>query len=133
MNPSQIFYLLHVFFIGPLFIYIGIAESRTPNTLLSLLGFLALFVVFFHTYVVYYKYIHKKNFSVNLLHVFFLAPIMFFIAYSKSPNDLWYKVLLMLGFINIAYHGMKAIRNDILDLSYLDPFFSTRNTSLNNP
>jgi hypothetical protein len=121
MNSSQIFYLLHVYLIGPLFISIGLLGDKSPLILYNLLGFLSLFVVFFHSYVIYYKYTHKKDFTINLIHIFFLAPIMYLVAYTKPNDDFWYRILLLLGIVNIVYHGMKSIRNDILDLSYLDP------------
>jgi hypothetical protein len=46
---------------------------------------------------------------------------MYLVAYTKPNDDFWYRILLLLGIVNIVYHGMKSIRNDILDLSYLDP------------
>jgi len=101
--------LSHVFFVGPLFIYIGMARPDTEIKFFYLLGFLGLFVVVYHGYKAMEKMKKGKGALINWIHLFFLAPLLFILAVMKrSANPIFFTILLILGISTILYHGAKG-------------------------
>jgi len=51
ITNSQLVNALHVLFVGPLLIYIGVMGDKSAKPVLYLTGILGLFVVAYHTYL----------------------------------------------------------------------------------
>ena len=101
--------LSHVFFVGPLFIYIGMARPDTDVKFFYLLAFLGLFVLIYHSYRAHNKLKEGNDALINWIHIFFLAPLLFILAGMKrSANPIFFTILLILGIVTIVYHGAKA-------------------------
>ena len=50
MSDYSYVYWLHIFFVGPLFIYVGVTKSNVPNVVYNFLIVLGVIVVLYHTY-----------------------------------------------------------------------------------
>jgi len=51
LTNSELVNLLHMLFVGPLLIYIGVMGDKSAKPVLYLTGILGLFVVAYHTYL----------------------------------------------------------------------------------
>ena len=53
-------YWLHIFFVGPLFIYIGLTKQSVPDVVFNFLVVLGIVVIIYHSYKLYlYKFASK--------------------------------------------------------------------------
>jgi len=46
-------YWLHIFFVGPLFIYIGLTKQSVPDVVFNFLVILGVVVIMYHSYKLY--------------------------------------------------------------------------------
>jgi len=46
-------YWLHIFFVGPLFIYIGLTKQSVPDVVFNFLVVLGVVVIMYHSYKLY--------------------------------------------------------------------------------
>lgn len=46
-------YWLHIFFVGPLFIYVGLTKQNVPDVVFNFLVLLGVVVVIYHSYKLY--------------------------------------------------------------------------------
>jgi len=108
MNKHQIVHLFHIFFVGGLFLYVGIQKTNLylfVYTILLLLGFI---IIFYHLYKLYLKLTSKNpNLPwVNLIHILFVGPLLLSIGYQKEKTSpYFFELLLLFGFASIGYHG----------------------------
>ena len=51
-------YWLHIFFVGPLFIYVGLTKHDVPDVVFNFLVMLGVVVVIYHSYKLY---LYKKS------------------------------------------------------------------------
>jgi len=106
MNKITIIHLLHIFLIGPLFLYIGIEKQNIPFWFFPFLLILGIWLIGFHISLGYKNWIKKRGIWVNFLHIFIIGPLLIYIGYKnlKTPRYC-FELLLMLGFATIGYHG----------------------------
>ena len=103
-------HLFHILIVGTLFLYVGIQQSKIPDFMFYVLLILGIIIIFYHAYKGYTKILKNKNPWVSLIHIFIVGPILIYIGYNKQQSPLWsYKILLMLGFASIGYHGYYMI------------------------
>jgi xanthosine utilization system XapX-like protein len=108
-------HLFHLGFVGPLFLYIGIARSSTPDIIFNIIGVLALVIIGYHSYKAYQKIMNNSSAWVNWIHILLIAPLLLILAYmKKNAHNRYYEMLLLLGFAAIGYHGLYLIREIIL-------------------
>jgi hypothetical protein len=50
-------YWLHIFFVGPLFIYVGLTKQNIPDAVFNFLVILGVVVIMYHSYKLY---LYKK-------------------------------------------------------------------------
>ena len=60
MENYSYIYLLHILFVGPLFIYLGIAKQNVPDIVFNGLIVMGIFVSLYHGYKLYNFYQMKK-------------------------------------------------------------------------
>ena len=53
MTDFSYIYWLHIFFVGPLFIYIGLTKQNVPDVVFNFLVILGVIVVMYHSYKLY--------------------------------------------------------------------------------
>jgi hypothetical protein len=105
INKRIFVHLFHIFFVGILFLYVGINRQLTNKYIFQILFYLGFIIIFYHLYKVY-KYLKEdKGIWVNLLHIFIIGPLLIYIGYnSENTSRKWFEILLMLGFASIGYH-----------------------------
>jgi len=100
MDNHTLIHLFHIFFVGPLLIYIGIHGNKTNTTMLHSLKFLGLLVIMYHGYKMY-----KTGSWVNYFHVLFVGPLLVLIGiYGNSSSDKFFKLMLLSGIAALGYH-----------------------------
>lgn len=105
MNITIFKYLFHIFFVGPLFLYIGIIKNDTTNYMFNILLILGILIMLYHTYLAYTKIMNKQFPWVNLIHIFIISPLLIYIGLNKKlTQNYFYELLLLLGFSAVGYH-----------------------------
>lgn len=105
MNIRLLLQLFHIFFVGSLFLYVGINKTNISEFLFNILLFLGIIIIFYHLYKVYYNINIGKSFWINIIHILVIGPLLFYIGYKgKNTERLYFELLLMLGFASIGYH-----------------------------
>lgn len=93
--------LFHILFVAPLLLYIGMKQSNAPTQVYSILLVLSLFVLFYHAWRLSTLGINP----INLFHVAFVAPFLFYIAWNKGMIDSrLFMVASALAVLVIVYH-----------------------------
>ena len=76
-----------------------------------LLG-LGTFLILFHSFKAYNKMKQGKEYIINLFHIFIVSPVLIYIGYNKqTTSDLYFNILIGLGFLAIIDHGYKLFIN----------------------
>jgi hypothetical protein len=106
MNSHITVSLFHIFFVVPLFLYIGFARGQIfPWVYQAVLG-LGIVIFIYHLYKTIMK-LKTKSLSawINIIHVIAVAPILIYIGSQGYDTPRWaYEILLMLGFSALGYH-----------------------------
>jgi hypothetical protein len=106
--------LLHLFGIGPLFIYVGIYRETVPDYVFQLLGVTGFLILGYHAFRAYTLLKDNKSAWVNWIHIFLIAPLLLLIGYlKKDTSRRYFEMMLMLGFSAIGYHGFYLIRESM--------------------
>ena len=98
--------IFHIVCIVPFFAYIFIQKAATPDFVYNILFFLGLFVLVYHGYKSYIKYMSGSPYLwVNLYHLSAVAPLMIYIGYEgkKTPTPA-YEGLGLMTFAALGYH-----------------------------
>ena len=104
--PRTLYYIFHLLFVVPLFLYVGFKREDTPDALLMGLGGLALGIFGYHAYRAYTKLVAGSSAWVNWIHLLLVVPLLTVIAvYRKNTPRKYFELLLMLGFAAAGYHG----------------------------
>jgi hypothetical protein len=112
METKILLYLFHIIIVGPLLIYVGIKRDKIPSILFSILFYLGIFIILYHSYKVYYNITIGKSYWINLFHILIIGPILVYIGYNRDKTErLYYELLLMLGFAAIGYHSYYLIKS----------------------
>jgi hypothetical protein len=113
--PHTAYYLFHILFVAPLFLYVGMARKDVPDSIFLLLGLMAAGMFLYHAYQAYTKLSEGKSAWVNWIHIFLIVPILALLArYKKEASRRYFEMLLLLGFSALGYHGLYLIRETIL-------------------
>jgi hypothetical protein len=106
MESSLFVHLFHIIFVGGLFLYFGITRTNNSKQVLQGLLYLGLFIVFYHIYKTYNYVVMGKQYWVNLIHIFFVGPLLMYIGYyGEKTHRLYFEILLMFGFASMGYHS----------------------------
>lgn len=112
MNLSILKNLFHIFFVGLLFLYIGIKKNNAPILFYKMLIIIGIFIILYHLYKVYVNLLNKKIIWVNLFHILLVAPLLIYIGMNKNTNQrFYYEIILLLGFSAIGYHSYYLFTN----------------------
>lgn len=98
-------HLFHIFFVGILFLYVGIMQKEIPTYLFNILFALGIIIIIYHAYKAYIKI--KKGMSawINYIHIFLIGPLLLIIGYNgKETSRKYFELLLMAAFASIGYH-----------------------------
>jgi hypothetical protein len=62
MQDYSYIYWLHILFVGPLFIYLGVAKQNVPDIIFNIVLGLGVIVILYHGYKLYnYKQMKNKD------------------------------------------------------------------------
>jgi hypothetical protein len=101
--------LIHIFVIGPLFIYIGLV---IPKNILFYIPLFLLAIIIIISFI--YRYINKQLYAWLYIHLLLFATLLFYICYlrfshQKIPKYL-YSFLIAIGIAAVGYHIIKLLR-----------------------
>jgi len=112
MDSIIFVHLFHIFFIGGLFLYVGIIKNNIPGFLYNFLLILGIFILIFHSYKTFIKLKDGKNPWINYFHIFLIAPLIIYIGLNREKTErYYYELLLMLAFADIGYHTYYLINS----------------------
>ena len=60
MQDHSYIYWIHILFVGPLFIYLGVAKQDVPDIVFNIVLGLGVIVILYHGYKLY-NYLQMKN------------------------------------------------------------------------
>lgn len=106
MDKHSIINLFHIVFLVPLFLYVGIQKTETNSVVFNILLSLGIIVFLYHSYKAYNRYVSGSSLLwINLLHAFYVAPLLFYIGMKKeaTPRSA-FEILLLFAFAAGGYH-----------------------------
>jgi hypothetical protein len=112
LNAMMIIHLFHIFFVGPLFLYVGIKSTSIPKIMFPFLLGLGVFVMVYHFYLAYKKTIAGQSAWINYIHALIIGPLLVYIGYyGTETSRKFFEILLMLGMAAIGYHGYYLVQS----------------------
>jgi len=112
MDPHFTLSLIHLFFVVPLFLFIGIMRSSVPDWLYTAIFIIGAVILLYHGYKFVIRLQARSNYAwVNALHLALIAPLLLYIGYHKkeTPRSA-YELLLLLGFAAGGYHMYSLVK-----------------------
>ena len=106
MDTHLLLGLFHIFAVVPLFLYVAISKSNTATGVYSFLLVLGVIILFYHGYKAWNRYLSGSSaLWINLLHVFYVAPLLIYIGYrAKDTPRYVYELLALVAFAALGYH-----------------------------
>jgi len=105
MDKLFFVHLFHIFFVGTLFLYVGILRTKIPEFMYPFLFGLGIFIILYHCYKTYVYLNQGVNPWINLFHIFIVGPLLIFIGYNREKTGRpAFEILFMLAFSVIGYH-----------------------------
>lgn len=108
--------LVHLLFVVPLFLFVGIMRASTPNWLYNALLAIGAVILVYHGFRLVVRLQARSSAAwINAIHLLIVAPLLLYIGYDKkeTPRSA-YEILLMLGFAAGGYHLYSMVK--MLDL-----------------
>ena len=104
---SAFVHLAHVLVFSTFLGYIGIWQDKMPEFMYTVILIIGLISILYHIFKAFYK----KDPWVNLIHIFFVGPILVYIGLTKKKTPIKaFEVVLMLAFASLGYHGYYLIK-----------------------
>ena len=105
LNIHVLISLFHIFFVGPLLLYVGMSNGNLSNVALWSILVLGVGVGLFHLSKVWTLGI--KSGWIYALHAFIFAPLLVYVGImGKNAFIAAFSILKMLAFATIGYHGL---------------------------
>jgi hypothetical protein len=104
--------LVHLLFVVPLFLFVGVMRSSTPLWLYQSLLVIGLVIFVYHGYKLVVRLQTRSNYAwINAIHLLIIAPLLVYIGYyQKETQRSAYELLLMLGFAAGGYHLYSLVK-----------------------
>ena len=108
-NIHLIISLIHIFFTGPLLIYIGLVK---PSNIIFSYILLLLAIVILVAFI--YRFINKQLYAWIYVHLLLFSTLLIYMSYLKFNQlkipDYLYSFLLAIGIAAIGYHIIKVLK-----------------------
>jgi hypothetical protein len=106
MNVHVLINLFHIILVAPFLIWIGVSRANTDINVYTFLFALGLFIIVYHGYKSYAKYmLNSSSIWVNLIHMVWIGPLLAYIGYRKKDTERSaYELLLLTAFGALGYH-----------------------------
>ena len=111
-DPHFMLALIHLVFVVPLFLFVGMSRAATPNWLYQALFVIGCIVLMYHAWRLVVRLQSRSSAAwVNALHVAVVAPLLLYIGYHQreTPRSA-YELLLMLAFAAGGYHLFSMVK-----------------------
>lgn len=104
--------LIHLAFVVPLFLFVGISRAATPHWLYQALFVIGCVILVYHSWRLVVRLQSRSSAAwVNALHVALVAPLLLYIGYhQKETPRAAYEILLMLAFAAGGYHLFSLVK-----------------------
>lgn len=103
--------LFHILVVGSLFIYLGIKKTNIPSVMFPILLGLGIVIILYHLYKVKIHLDSSSKYWYNLIHIFFIGPLLSYIGYMKKDSyPVAFELILLFGFAAIGYHIFYMIK-----------------------
>ena len=114
MELDQHFWLsvIHLVFVVPLFLYVGVKRAETPAWLYMALFAIGVVILVYHGFRLIVRLKNRSGYAwVNAIHIATVAPLLIYIGQNKkeTPRSA-YELLLMLAFAAGGYHMFSLVR-----------------------
>jgi hypothetical protein len=106
MDIHLLLAIFHIFFVVPLFLYVGFERAATPEWLYSILFGLGVILLVYQGSKGILRYLARSSTAwINIFHVLIVAPLLLWIGYhGKKTERPAYELLLITGFGALGYH-----------------------------
>lgn len=104
--------LVHLLFVVPLFLFIGVMRSSTPEWLYTAILLMGVVIFVYHGFRLIVRLQTRSKYAwVNAIHLLIIAPLLLYIGYYKkdTPRSA-YEILLMLAFAAGGYHLYSLVK-----------------------
>ena len=119
MDSHLLLALFHIFAVVPLFLYVAISRANTVTAVYGFLLVLGVIITAYHAFKAWRRFLTGSSYLwVNLVHVFYVGPLLVYIGYrGKDTPRFAYELLALLGFAALGYHTYHLIvsTNVIMD------------------
>ena len=106
MDIHLLLAVFHIFFVVPLFLYIGLQRAATPEWLYNILFGLGVLLFVYQGSKAVMRYMTGSSaLWINVFHVLIVAPLLLWIGYyGKKTERPAYELLLITAFGALGYH-----------------------------
>lgn len=111
MDTHLLLALFHIFAVVPLFLYVALSRADTVTGVYGFLLVLGAIITLYHGYKAWVRFLSGSSYLwVNLVHVFYVGPLLMYIGYrgKETPRSA-YELLALLGFAALGYHTYHLI------------------------
>lgn len=119
MDTHLLLALFHIFAVVPLFLYVALSRSNTVSGVYGFLLVLGAIIFLYHGYKAFNRYLSGSSaLWINLIHVFYVAPLLIYIGYKGRETPRYaYELLALIGFAALGYHTYNLIvsMNTVMD------------------
>lgn len=121
MDSHLLLALFHIFAVVPLFLYVALSRANTATPVYGLLLVLGAVILLYHAYKAWNRFLAGSSMMwVNLIHVFYIAPLLLYIGYREKNTPRYaYELLALVAFAALGYHTYHLIvsMNVVMDES----------------
>ena len=106
MDIHLLLAIFHIFFVVPLFLFVGLQRAATPEWLYNILFGLGVLLFIYHGAKTVIRYMAGSSATwINAFHAVLIAPLLLWIGYhGKKTERPAYELLLIAGFGALGYH-----------------------------
>lgn len=111
MDSHLLLSLFHIFAVVPLFLYVALSRGNTVKGVYGFLLVLGAIILLYHLFKAWKRYTSGSPLLwVNLIHVFYVAPLLIYIGYREKDTPRYvYELLAMVAFAALGYHTYSLI------------------------
>lgn len=111
MDSHLLLSLFHIFAVVPLFLYVAISRAGTATGVYGFLLVLGAIILLYHGYKAWNRYLSGSSaIWINLIHVFYVAPLLLYIGWKERDTPRYaYELLALVGFAALGYHTYSLI------------------------
>jgi hypothetical protein len=106
MDVHLLLAIFHLFFVVPLFLYVGIQRAANPEWMYNILFGLGILLLVYQGSKAVIRYAAGSGRTwINAFHALLIAPLLIWIGYyGKKTERPAYELLLIAGFGALGYH-----------------------------